>query len=514
MKLANPEQMRAIDAYAINELGIPGVVLMENAALKVVEEAEKMLGSLKGRNILLLAGKGNNGGDAFAAARHLFNRGAAVVVYITAKLEDVTGDAGVNLSIVWKMGIKLVELMENGDYAEFLKDVEKAELIIDGIFGTGFKGKIRGLVRDIAESINSSLKRVLAIDIPSGVDGETGKVSGICIRAERTVTFCLPKAGVIMHPGCEYAGELVVADIGIPKAAIEKQNIKAEVIDREMVSSIIPKRKDNSNKGDYGRVLLVSGSTGMTGSGCLCANAALRSGVGLVYLGVPASLSPIYSSVLLEPIVVPLDDNGEGRLSGRSADTILDRLEKMDAAAIGPGLSTGEGVAEDVFKVVEHAKVPLVLDADALNAIAGDINVFKKLKTQAIITPHPGEMARLTGLSIKEIQADRSAIASRFAGEWGIVVVLKGSRTVIALPDGRMYINTCGNPGMATGGTGDVLTGIIAGLAAQGMTPANAAIAGVYLHARAGDAAAERKGMAGMVAGDLLEELPYILKAL
>jgi NAD(P)H-hydrate epimerase len=514
MKLALPEQMGAIDQYAIRQMGIPGIVLMENAALKVVEEAEKMLGGLKDRDVLLLAGKGNNGGDAFAAARHLYHRGSCVVLYIMADIVGISGDAATNLQIAGNMGIRIIELAGTGNYSDLLADIGKAELIIDGIFGTGFKGEVAGVPGDVIRMVNRSGKKVLAIDIPSGVQGKTGKTAQLCIKADRTVTFCLPKLGLVVHPGCEYTGELVVADIGIPRQAVESQDIKFETIDRNMVSSIMPGRWENSNKGDYGKVMLVSGSTGMTGSGRLCAMSALRAGAGLVYLGVPASLSPIYSAALVEPIVVPLEDGGNGRLSPACASEILEQMAKMDAAAVGPGLSTGEGVPEVVYDVVENAEIPLVLDADALNAIARNKQVLRKLKKQAVITPHPGEMARLTGKSIGEIQIDRINTAAGFAAEWGTVVVLKGSRTVVALPDGRTYINISGNPGMATGGTGDVLAGIIAGLSAQGMAPAGAAAAGVYLHAAAGDAAAARKGMHGMTAGDLLEELPYVIKNL
>lgn len=511
MKLVIPEQMAAIDLYAITKLGIPGIVLMENAALKVAEEAEKMLKSIKGRRILLVAGKGNNGGDAFAAARHLFNKGADVAIYIAAKASDISGDAAINLNILQMMKIKTVELTEKGQIATFYNEVDRAELIIDGIFGTGFKGTINGLIKDIVEYVNSSSKAILSIDIPSGVNGETGEAD-ICIKAVKTVTFGLLKRGLVIHPGCEYTGEIVLADIGIPKEAVENQNIKFEVIDRDMIAAGLPRRVTNSNKGDYGRVLIISGSTGMTGSGCLCANAALRSGAGLVYLGVPASLAPIYSAALLEPIVLPLDDNGKGVFSNAGAEEIIEKLEKISAVAVGPGISTGEGAAKTVYSIIENTKVPLILDADALNIISNDINILLKLKTQAVITPHPGEMARLTGLKISEIQANRCKVAEDFAREWGIIVVLKGARTVIAIPDGRVYICIDGNPGMSTAGTGDVLTGIIAGLAAQGIALESAAIAGVYLHAKAGDLTAMHKGMAGMVAGDILEKIPYMLK--
>ncbi len=514
MKVVTPGQMNEIDSKTINGIGIPGVVLMENAALKVVEEICRSLGNVSGRLVCIFAGKGNNGGDAFAAARHLYNKGALIRVYITAKKKDIRNDAAVNLGILGKMNVETVELAEDVQISRLRSELAQADMIVDGIFGTGFKGKIEAPLQEIIEAVNNSGKFVLSIDIPSGVNGETGEVQGICIKADKTVTFGLPKIGLVVYPGCGYTGELITADIGIPRSVEESVNIKVNITEKHIASKLIPLRYAESNKGDYGKVLIVSGSAGMTGAGCLAAGAALKVGAGLVYLGVPSSLVGIYGSNLIEAVTIPLEDNKKGYISKENIGFILEKLENMDVAAVGPGLSTNKDIAYIVNSIVENSKIPLVLDADALNVISEDISVLKKLKADAVVTPHPGEMSRLCGISIKDVQNNRIKTAQEFSRAWGVITVLKGARTVVATPDGDTFINPTGNPGMASAGMGDVLTGIIAGLIGQGATPEDAAIAGTYLHGAAGNEAAAEKGEHGIVAGDILKELPYTIKLL
>ena len=512
MKLVTPEQMNAIDASAINDFGIPGMLLMENAAAAVVAEAVSMLGGCSGKYIVLLAGRGNNGGDALAAARLLHCRGADVFIGLVGPKAGIGGDALANLKILENIGLPVVEILDENELGLLHTAINRAQLIIDGLFGTGLRRDVEAIARKVIEQANASKLPILSIDIPSGIDGTDGKVKGNCIKADVTVTFCMPKTGLALHPGCDYSGRLVVADIGIPPAALEKQDIRTELIDAGMVSRMLPRRVRESNKGDYGRVLLVSGSTGMTGSGCLASMAALRSGAGLVYAGVPGSLAGIYGTALTEPIILPLEDAGSGRLTDGSAGQILEYLKRMDVAVIGPGLTASGDIPGIMGKVIAGCAIPLILDADALNAVSINPAVLKSLRTRALVTPHPGEMARLTGLSVDEVQSDRTGVAKRFAAEYGVTVVLKGSRTVIARPDGRVYINPTGNAGMATAGTGDVLAGMLAGLAAQGMDLDDAAVAGVYLHGLAGDAAAFETGMHGMLAGDVIRHLPQVMK--
>lgn len=514
MKLVTPRQMNEIDSMCINRMGIPGAVLMENAALRVVEEIEKSIGPVRGKRIFLFAGKGNNGGDAFATARHLYNKGAEVNCFVTANKPAVSGDAGLNMRILENMGIVVEELVTDDRLNDVQCVLDRADLVVDGIFGTGLRGEIEGLIRALIEMINDSRKPVISIDIPSGISGSSGKVLGTCIKAKKTVTFGLPKTGLVVHPGCRYTGELVVADIGIPARVVDSMDIDADLIDAGMASGIIPLRYDDSNKGSYGRVFIVSGSTGMTGSGCMAAGAALRSGAGLVYLGVPASLVPVYSACLTEPVIVPLEDYGSGYLSADSSGTAASWLGKVTAAAVGPGLSLNADTVQLVRKIIEISQIPLVLDADALNAVSSDVCMLEKLRADAVITPHPGEMSRLAGISIEDVQNNRIDAAREFALRWKVVTVLKGSRTVVADRDGHVYINPTGNPGMATAGAGDVLTGIIAGLIAQGVKPVDAAVAGVYLHGLAGDNAAVNMGEHGLTAGDLIGELPFTIKKL
>lgn len=514
MKIVTPKQMNAIDACSINEYGIPGILLMENAAIAVVSEAVSMMKGCEGRVVTVIAGRGNNGGDAFAAARLLYGRGADVNVYLTGMKNGISQDALFNMNLLEKIGVNILEMTEEKDVDLLTADMSRSDLILDGIFGTGLSRDITGLEALAIRRMNECEKTILSIDIPSGIDGADGSIRGICVKADTTVTFCMPKTGQVVNPGCEYTGRLIVANIGIPPGAIEKQRICTELTEAGQVAGVLPVRKPDSNKGDYGRVLIVTGSTGMTGSGCLSSMAALRCGAGLVYMGVPASLAGIYGAAVTEPIVFPLEDGGSGYLADESAGQILGHMQGMDAAVIGPGLTVTDSVRRIVEQIIENSRIPLILDADALNVLAGNTGILKKLNVPAVITPHPGEMSRLTGISIADIQRDRIGIASRFAAEYKVTVVLKGSRTVIAMQDGRVYINPTGNAGMATAGAGDVLAGMIAGFAAQGVPICDAAMAGVYIHGLAGDKAACGMGMHAMVAGDILIHVPKVLKEL
>lgn len=512
MKVVTPEQMKKIDECAINEYGIPGILLMENAAAAVAAEAQAMLDGCAGRLVTIVAGRGNNGGDAVAAARLLHSKGAVIRVYLMGEKTGLSGDALLNMEILERIGFEITELNEETDLDDFAFDLSDSDLILDGLFGTGLGRDITGFAAEIINQINYSCRPVLAIDIPSGVDGKDGSIRGVCVKADATVTFGLPKQGLLLHPGCQYVGRLVTADIGIPHCVIERQDLRTGTIDIGMIPALMPQRRPDSNKSDYGRVLVVTGSTGMTGSGCLASMSALRTGAGLVYAGVPKSLAPVCAAKMTEPIIIPLEDNGEGCLSASCAGHILELAENMDVVAIGPGLTASEDIRKIVEAVIENCRVPLVIDADALNAISADPSVLKKLKTEAVLTPHPGEMARLAGTNTKQVQSDRIGTSSEFAQKYGTVVVLKGSRTVVAYPDGRVLINTTGNAGMATAGAGDVLTGIIAGIIAQGVQAGNASAMGVCLHGIAGDAAAEVTGMHGLVAGDIVDILPAAIK--
>lgn len=511
MFIASAEEMRALDRLAIQELGIPGVVLMENAGLRVVEVIGQVLGGLKGRKVMVLAGKGNNGGDGFVIARHLLNRGVEVKTLLLADPDQISGDARINLEILQKMGHKLFPAVQPNSLNILKVALAYTDLIVDAVYGTGFKGELDDHLANIARAVNESGKPVVAVDIPSGVEGSTGRVGAACFRAQHTVAFALPKLGNLIPPGADYNGELYIVDISIPPALSDSLGLTTRLIDEDLVNGLIPCRAREAHKGDSGRVFIVGGSVGLTGAAALAATAALRTGAGLVTVGIPCSLNPIMEVKLTEVMTKPLPETADGSFSPQALEPILEFAAGSGALAIGPGLSQNPGIRELVSGVLSRAVVPLVIDADGLNALVGHTDLLKQLKVPVVLTPHPGEMSRLTGKSIAEIQADRLGCARAAAAEWGVIIVLKGAGTVVACPDGRCWLNSSGNPGLATGGTGDVLTGVIAGLLGQGLSPVDAAVVGVYIHGLAGDYLAAGQGILGMAAGDLAEAIPTVL---
>lgn len=512
MRLVTGSEMAAIDQAAMNDYAIPGIVLMENAGIRVVENIVQLLGSTTNTNVVILAGKGNNGGDGFVIARHLYNQGARVQLFLLGEEDKVKGDALTNLTI-WKgMGQKIYPLNSTHDINMVKIAINSAELIIDALYGTGFKGTVNELLASVFKAINTSGKTVIAVDIPSGIEADTGKINGPCIRADHTITFAYPKVGLVVYPGCNYVGKLHVVDISIPAAALSKIKSSRYITSTELINKFWPSRKGPEHKGDFGRVLVVAGSRGMSGAAVLAAEAAARIGAGLVTLGVPSVIHDVAENKLTEVMTFPLAETTKGNISHTALKDILDRCHNSDVIAIGPGLGTGPETATLVKDIIMNISIPCVLDADGLNAMSGKAGLFKSVKADLILTPHPGEMSRLTGYSVKEIQQDRMGITAQKAKEWGCSILLKGAKTIICGPEGSVYINGTGNPGMASGGSGDVLTGIIAGLIAQGLTPIKAAAAGAFIHGRAGDVTAQEMGMSGMLAGDLLQRIPYVTK--
>ncbi|WP_425060255.1 Bifunctional NAD(P)H-hydrate repair enzyme Nnr [Sporomusa carbonis] len=510
MKAATANEMREIDRIAINDYGIPGAVLMENAGVAVVRRLEVVVEPLIDRKFCILAGKGNNGGDGYVIARHLVNQGAKVKVFLLGEKTAVSGDARINLDIIDRMGIDVIEIINERDWDKVKLAATFADCLVDALLGTGFRGEISGDMARIIDIINAAGKLVVAVDIPSGVDADTGRICGTAVQAAHTVTFGSPKPGLFLYPGAEYTGELTVADIGIPTAVIARQNIKQNVIMASAVRDILPCRSPAAHKGMNGRLAVVAGSRGLSGAAAMTAEGALRAGAGLVTLAAPASLQDILAVKLTEVMTKPLPETATGGISQEAVPDIAGLSAASDVLAIGPGLGRHEETAAAVRAVIAAADCPLVIDADALNALVGYTDILSECNALPVLTPHPGEMARLTGLSSQAVNADRINIARQAAAEWGSIVVLKGARTVVAFPDGEVYINTTGNAGMATGGTGDALTGIIAGLIAQGLSSHDAAVAGVYIHGLAGDVAAQA-GMVGMTATDLIKAVPAAL---
>ena len=511
MRIVTPERMREIDRMAVEKYGIPGIVLMENAGRRVAEEVLKLPGGRKNR-VVLVAGKGSNGGDVMAAARHLYNNGVPVRVFLVDKPGRVTGDAGVNADILARMGIPVVEVSDGPRLKALEEALAWGQVAVDGIFGTGLKGEVRGVPLDAIRAVNDSGCTVVSADIPSGVDGETGRVCGECVHASVTVTFGYAKAGLLQYPGAEYVGRLIVADISIPGIITEGIKPGMVMLTGEYVSELVPGRKPDTHKGSCGRVAVIGGSEGMTGAVVLASLGCLRSGAGLVKTVLPGALNYVIESRVVEAMSVPLGEGMTFKLDDKTKERLAEVLNWASAAVVGPGMGVDDSRAAFLEFVLFNARCPLVLDADALNCLALKMDLLKRVSVPVVVTPHPGEMARLTGKSTGQIQADRVKAAAAFAKEWGAVSVLKGANSVIAGTDGNIYINTTGNPGMASGGMGDVLAGMIASFIAQGLEPVKAACAAAYIHGRAADLLAEEKGMYGLTASDLAERIPSAIK--
>ncbi len=513
MRIVWGQEMGEIDRAASKEYGIPGIVLMENAGLQVVAEIKELMGNVSNKTIGIYVGKGNNGGDGLVVARHLHNGGAKVKVFLLTEPKELTGDAAVNLNIWCKMGQPIQLLTSEELVKAWKKQNQEMDLIVDAIYGTGFHGQVKPLVHSILEDINQAEKPVVAVDIPSGIEADTGKVGGICMQATVTVTFALPKMGLFLYPGANHVGRLRVADISIPQILCAQESAKKHLTTPDMVVNWLPERKKDIHKGSCGKVLVIAGSAGMTGAACLTAEAAARTGSGLVTLAVPAGVQNVVATKLTEVMSQGLTQTPKQSLAMTALPQIQDLLGQAHVLALGPGLSSFPETSHLIREVLKILTVPCVLDADGLNAMEGYRALWPQIKAPLVLTPHLGEMARLTGLSLGEIAQDRPKIAQTYAALWQVVLVLKGAPTIIATPQ-RLYINPTGNPGMATGGSGDVLTGIIASLLGQGLTPEEAGVCGVYLHGLAGDLAAKDQGTAGLLAGDILRCLPKAQKML
>ncbi len=511
MYVLKADEMRELDKLTINEIGIEDKVLMENAGRSVYSVIRDIMDDVAGLKAVVVAGKGNNGGDGFVVARYLYNDGADVVVYIIGKKDEVKGTARKNLEILEKLEVETVELQTEDDLTVFEFDVMSADIVVDAIFGTGFKGDVKGLHAEVIDIINDAEGLVVSVDMPSGVDSDTGEVGSTAVTADFTVTMAFPKLGQLLYPGKLYVGELVVANIGIPEE-LAYGRIKRLLIDEELVGDLVPLRAGNEHKGELGRVLVVAGSKGYTGAAALASAAAMRAGAGLTYLAIPETLNNILEVKLTEVITIPVDDEN-GTITERAVDELLASDRKFDVAAIGPGLTRRENVKKAVLKFVREFDGPMVIDADAVVALAGNLDALKDREYPPILTPHPGEMSHLIDMDAAEIDRNRVDVASKFAVEHGVIVVLKGAPTVVAMPGGMVYLNTTGNAGLASGGTGDVLTGTIAGLLAQGLLPQDAALLGVFLHGLAGDLAAEDLSEQSLMATDLLDYIPeaYLL---
>ena len=499
MKLSTKRISREIDRRTIEEFGVPGVVLMENAGRAV---ASVILGEYpSAKRIAVICGAGNNAGDGFVIARHLISSGKDVSIHIAERKERYGGDAKTNLDSLLEIGAEIREL---GGKLPRIKDVD---VIVDAIFGTGLDRDVGGFYEKLIKFINRHSARRVCVDIPSGLDADTGRPLGIAVMADVTVTFTPAKLGMCIYPGVDYAGKLCVADITIPR--LLEEDLPLELLTFQKCRRLIKKRAADSHKGTYGHLLVLAGSPGKSGAAVLCAEAALRAGSGLVTLGVPNSISPAVEEKTTEVMSVSLKDSKDGTFHPDAHEEVLRELDgKKTALAVGPGISTSKSAEKFLKKVITQCEVPVTLDADALNIISKTPDILKKTKVPAVITPHPGEMARLCGVRTKQVQDDRIGTSTRFSEKYGCYVVLKGARTVVTTPGGEVFINPTGNSAMATAGTGDVLTGIIGGLAAQGYDPVQSCLLGVFLHGHAADLLLEETGTAGFTASEISRKIP------
>lgn len=525
MKVVTAAEMRRIDQGTIEGVGIPGIVLMETAGSAIVRAIEQHYPTC--RRIGIFAGKGNNGGDGLVIARQLAHVGRDVHLFLVSPADSFTGEAQINLQIAKNLGLCIEEVL-TGTALKYdtphahpsLNHIASCELFVDAIFGTGLRGTVRDPIATVIDVINSLPAPILSVDLPSGLNADTGHPLGTCVRADRTVTIGLPKRGLLVHPGAEFAGKLEVVDIGFPEQVIDTQGIQVNWTTTTQASQWVPLRPRASHKGSYGRVLVVAGSTGMTGAAALASEAALRAGAGLVTLATPKHLNPILEGLLPEVMTLPLPETDAGSLSVSATSAILEFAEKTKSVlAIGPGLSRHPDTVALVHQLVRENREQelgrrMVIDADGLNALSQAPEIISLLNREAVLTPHPGEMSRLTSSSVADLEADRIRTAQQFASDRNLTLVFKGAPTVTGLPNGDVWINSTGNPGMATGGMGDVLTGIIAGLMAQGHSSETAAVLGVYLHGLAGDITAEALGMHGLIASDVLKAVPRAISSL
>lgn len=514
MKLLTAARMRELDRQAIEDLGMPGVVLMENAGRGTAERLGRRYAELFPGPVLILAGKGNNGGDGYVIARHLLNWGWQVQTLVLAEPSAIVGDASVNLDILTRMGGQVAFVPDEHRLLTALDELGSSRLVVDALFGTGLCAPVRGHYGRAIDWINACGRPVVAVDIPSGVDATHGSLLGKAVRADLTLTFAAPKLGQALYPGRAQVGTLEILDIGIPATLLAACEDDFRLVTAAEAAPLLPVRPATGHKGTFGHLLVVAGSRGKTGAAALTAEGGLRMGAGLVTLGCPFSAQPAMTIKLTEVMTAPLTEV-DGAIALAAWEQLRDLWRDKEALAVGPGLGQLPETAELVRKLVGDCPLPMVIDADGLNALGPHPSFLRDIPDlQAVLTPHPGEMSRLTGTPVADIEADRVGAARRFALDYRVTLVLKGARTVVALPDGRVRINAGGNPGMAGGGMGDALTGIIGGLLAQGLSADSAAVLGVYLHALAGDRLAARQGDSGLFASDLLRELPAARAAL
>jgi ADP-dependent NAD(P)H-hydrate dehydratase / NAD(P)H-hydrate epimerase len=503
------EEMRAVDRRAITNLGIPGATLMENAgrgAAKVIAELFPTLvsGARRSRPVVVVCGKGGNGGDGFVVARTLRRRGLAVRVLLAFPTTEIRGDAARKLAALRQAGVR-PHLVEDDRALEIT--LAEASIVVDALLGTGTRGTPSEPVAAAITAINRAGRPVVALDVPSGLDADGGAAGRVAVRAAVTVTFGGLKRGLVAFPGAELAGDVRVVPIGVPAAEIGR-GVTMFLLEAADIAAAFPARPRDVHKGTYGHLLVVAGSVGKTGAAALAAMAAMRSGTGLVTVATPESQQPIVAGLVREPMTLPVAETRVRTIAIAAHAALVEAALARDAVALGPGLGLEAETQDVVRRLAREVRRPMVIDADGLTALAGHLKLLREAPAPRCLTPHPGEMARMLGVKVADVQKDRIEAVRAFVRAHRAHCVLKGPFSVIGVPDGRIFLNPTGNPGMASGGTGDVLTGVVGGFLARGMEPTVALTAAVYLHGLAGDLGAARVGQEALVAGDLIEALP------
>lgn len=508
MRLLTAAQMREHDRQAIEEIGLPGALLMENAGRAAAAVLQQRFADCFPGPVLVLAGKGNNGGDGYVLARTLQAAGWQLRTLVLATADAISGDAALHLQALARCGGEVQFVAEESALETHLARQTGVRVVVDALLGTGLTSAVQGLYARAIDWLNAGGAPILALDIPSGVDASSGQILGRAVRATVTVSFAAAKLGQLLYPGASCCGNLEVVDIGLPPAPPLPAAERHSLVDAQLAAALLPSRPVTGHKGTFGHLLVVGGCRGKSGALALSAAGGLRSGAGLITAAGPASLQPVLAQQLLEVMTAPLAEV-DGHLSLQALPALQQLWQDKASLALGPGLGESAEARALARRLLVDCPLPLVLDADGLNALQGQPELLLQRSGRAtVLTPHPGEMARLCGLSIAEVEADRIGAARSFADRHQVVLVLKGARSLIATPEGEIFVNSSGNPGLASGGSGDVLTGLIGGLLAQGLTATAAAVLGVYLHGLAAERLSRQQGEAGLAASDLARELP------
>jgi len=510
LKVVKSYEMKEIDRYTIEEIGIPGIVLMENAAMSVVSETIQLL--KESNKVVICCGTGNNGGDGFAIGRILSCNNIKVSIIIIGDSGKIKGDAKINYDIARQLNIDIHEFNDERQMDELKNIVSDCDVIYDAIFGTGLCREVTGKYLEAIKIINRANAYRIAIDIPSGVNADDGQILGNSVCADKTVTFCLPKVGLLLYPGANYVGDLVVADIGIPNISIDRINSHTTIMDDNLARYFMPNRVKMSHKGSYGKVLVIAGTSKMTGAAVLTSLSAYRTGAGLVKTFIEESVSSVVTTKVPEAVVETYS-RANNNISNEDKNKLLEMIGWADTIAIGPGLGNDNITREILEIVISNFNKTVVVDADGINALSKDKEILNNRRCEIIVTPHLGEMSRLTDYDIGEITNNTIKVAVELSRTYKITCVLKSARTIISSPNGMVNINIYGNSGMATAGSGDVLTGIIVSLLGQGLNASDAAILGVYIHSKAGDKAKDDKGEHGLIANDIICNIPYVIKS-